>query len=197
MRIGRILAQDFYAKDPALVAKSLLGKVLCRVLREVTLAGVIVETEAYYGKIDPASRAYRSKGDIAMMLYGDVGRALIYGIHGKWLFNVVAHEPCESGGVLIRALEPIKGVEMMKRFRKTDDLLKLTNGPGRLTEAMRIDKKLHKKPVYLKNSEITIREGREEKNISRSFRIGVTRDLDIPLRFYVKDSKFLSVKPNL
>ncbi|MEM1554560.1 MAG: DNA-3-methyladenine glycosylase [Thermoproteota archaeon] len=194
MKIGRILPQEFYARDPASVAIDLLGKVLCRVYKRKILAGVIVETEAYYGKTDPASRAYRSSGDIAMMLCGEVGRALIYGVHGKWLFNIVAHEPDGSGGVLIRALEPIRGVEIMKRLRKTDDLFKLTSGPGRLTEAMGIDKRLHKKPVYLKGSEISIREGRKEENIARSFRIGVTQDLNIPLRFYVRGSNFLSVK---
>ncbi|MEM2247627.1 MAG: DNA-3-methyladenine glycosylase [Thermoproteota archaeon] len=188
------MPQEFYARDPASVAIDLLGKVLCRVYKRKILAGVIVETEAYYGKTDPASRAYRSSGDIAMMLCGEVGRALIYGVHGKWLFNIVAHEPDGSGGVLIRALEPIRGVEIMKRLRKTDDLFKLTSGPGRLTEAMGIDKRLHKKPVYLKGSEIIIREGRKEKNIARSFRIGVTQDLNIPLRFYVRGSNFLSVK---
>jgi len=197
MKIGRILPQEFYAKDPALVAMSLLGKVLHRVFRGRILAGVIVETEAYYGRTDPASRAYRSSGDIAMMLYREVGRALIYGVHGKWLFNIVAHEPYEGRGVLIRALETVRGIEIMKKLRKTDDLFKLTSGPGRLTEAMAIDKSLHKKPVYIDSSEITIREGRKERNIERSFRIGVTKDLDIPLRFYVKDSEFVSVRKRL
>ena len=188
------MPQYFYARDPAQVAMSLLGRVLCRVFRRTVLVGVIVETEAYYGRTDPASRAYRSSGDIAATLYGDVGRALIYGVHGKWLFNVVAHEPEGGGGVLIRALEPISGIEVMKKLRGASDLLQLTNGPGRLAEALGIDKSLHKKPVYLEDSEITIREGREEKNIAKGFRIGVRKDLNIPLRFYVKDSKFLSVK---
>ncbi|MEM1557680.1 MAG: DNA-3-methyladenine glycosylase [Thermoproteota archaeon] len=194
MKIGEILSKDYYEKDPALVARRLLGQVLCRALGSRTLAGVIVETEAYYGRTDPASRAYKSRGDIAMMLYGDVGRALIYGVHSKWLFNVVAHEPHAGGCVLIRSLEPIEGIEIMKRLRRTDDLLKLTSGPGRLSEAMSIDKSLHKKPVYSEDSEITIRRGREERNIARSFRIGVTKDMDIPLRFYVKNSRLLSVK---
>ncbi|MEM2350891.1 MAG: DNA-3-methyladenine glycosylase [Thermoproteota archaeon] len=188
------MSKDYYEKDPALVARRLLGQVLCRALGSRTLAGVIVETEAYYGRTDPASRAYKSRGDIAMMLYGDVGRALIYGVHSKWLFNVVAHEPHAGGCVLIRSLEPIEGIEIMKRLRRTDDLLKLTSGPGRLSEAMSIDKSLHKKPVYSEDSEITIRRGREERNIARSFRIGVTKDMDIPLRFYVKNSRLLSVK---
>ncbi|MBO3754939.1 MAG: DNA-3-methyladenine glycosylase [Candidatus Brockarchaeota archaeon] len=192
MRIGRILPKRFYARDPAIVAKRLLGNVLYRILEKKVLAGVIVETEAYYGKSDPASRAYRSDGDIAMMLYGDVGRALIYGVHGKWLFNIVAHESHGCGGVLIRALEPVTGIEEMKKLRGTSDVFRLTNGPGRLTEAIAIDKGLYGKPVYLRSSEITVRKGRVETNIARDFRIGVSRDLNIPLRFYVADSLFVS-----
>ncbi|MEM2946544.1 MAG: DNA-3-methyladenine glycosylase [Thermoproteota archaeon] len=192
MKIGRILSKRFYARDPAIVARRLLGNVLCRVFEKKALTGVIVETEAYYGRSDPASRAYRSDGEIAMMLYGDVGRALIYGVHGKWLFNIVAHEPHGCGGVLIRALEPLTGIDEMKRLRGTSDVFRLTNGPGRLTEAIAIDKILHGKPVYLKSSEITVRKGFVKTNIARGFRIGVSRDLDIPLRFYVADSRFVS-----
>jgi 3-methyladenine DNA glycosylase Mpg len=73
----------------------------------------------------------------------------------------------------------------------------LANGPGRLTEAMAINKSLHKKPVYLKNSEITIREGRKEKNIARSFRIGVKKDLDVTLRFYLEGCRFVSSRKSL
>ncbi len=192
MKIGRILSKRFYARDPAIVARRLLGNVLCCVFEKKALTGVIVETEAYYGKSDPASRAYRSNGEIAMMLYGDVGRALIYGVHGKWLFNIVAHEPHGCGGVLIRALEPLTGIEEMKRLRGTSDVFRLTNGPGRLTEAIAIDKSLHGKPVYLKSSEITVRKRFVETNIARGFRIGVSGDLNIPLRFYVADSRFVS-----
>jgi DNA-3-methyladenine glycosylase len=194
MKIGRVLPKGFYARDPAIVARDLLGKVLCRAFEKKVLAGIIVETEAYYGKSDPASRAYRSSGDIAMILCSDVGRALIYGIHGKWLFNIVAHKPQSCGGVLVRALEPVEGLEVMKRLRGTHDLFQLTSGPGRLTKAIGIDKSLHGKPVYLKSSGITVREGREETNIAKSFRVGVTKDLDVPLRFYVANSSFVSVK---
>jgi DNA-3-methyladenine glycosylase len=150
--------------------------------------------EAYYGRTGPASRAYRGSGDITMTLYGDVGRALIYGVHAKWLFNIVAHKPHRCGGVLIGALEPLKGIEIMKNFRKTDNLFQLANGPGRLTEAMVINKSLHKKLVYLKNSKITIKEGRKEENIARSFRIGGKKDLDIPLRFYLKGCRSISAR---
>ncbi len=197
MKIGRILPKGFYARDPAMVARRLLGNVLYRVSEKKVMAGVIVETEAYYGRSDPASRAYKSSGEIAAMLYGDVGRALIYGVHGKWLFNIVAHEPHGCGGVLIRALEPVIGMEEMKRLRGTSDVFQLANGPGKLTEAVAIDKSLHKKPVYLKSSEITVRKGREEVNIASSFRIGVARDISIPLRFYAANSRFVSSRKNL
>jgi DNA-3-methyladenine glycosylase len=83
------------------VAVRLVGRVLCRFLEGRILASVIVETEAYYGRTDPASRAYKSSGDIARTLYGDVGRALVYGVHAKWLFNIVAYKPHECGGVLM------------------------------------------------------------------------------------------------
>lgn len=84
----------------------------------------------------------------------------------------------------------------MKRLRRTSNLLQLTNGPGKLTEAMVTDKSLHRGPVYLRSSEIAVRRGREERDIARGFRIGVTSDLSIPLRFYAVDSSFVSVKKN-
>ena len=78
---------------------------------------------------------------------GPVGHALVYGIHRQWLFNVVAHEENQYGAVLIRSCEPLRGIEFMKFFRKTNNILLLTTGPGRLTQALQIDKKFHKKPV--------------------------------------------------
>jgi len=191
-KLKAVLPQDFYLDDSARVAEKLLGKVLCRVYGGKVLAGIIVETEAYYGKIDPASRAYRSNGDLTRTLYGDVGKAIVYGVHGKWLFNVVAHLPNEGGGVLIRALEPIMGIEEMKKLRGVENIFELTNGPGKLSQALAIDKSFHKIPVYLESSPATIRMGFEVKEVARSFRIGVSKDLSIPLRFYVKNSRFIS-----
>jgi len=192
MKLKAVLPQEFYLGDPAYVAKKLLGKVLCRVYQGKILAGVIVETEAYYGKIDPASRAYRSNGDLTKTLYGDVGKAIVYGVHGKWLFNVVAHLPGEGGGVLIRALEPIMGIGEMKKLRGVENVFELTNGPGKLSQALAINKSFHKIPVYLESSPITIRMGLEVNDIAESFRIGVTKDLPTPLRFYVRGSRFVS-----
>ena len=190
-----ILPKEFYREDPARVAVKLLGKLLVRVYRGERLSGKIVETEAYYGVEDPASRARRG-GNLAQMIYGDVGVALIYGVHRQWLLNVVAHSPGEAGAVLIRAVEPVEGVETMKKLRRALELQLLTSGPGRLTRAMAIDKKLHGKPVYTTAHGLWIEGGEEisERQVAVSHRIGVTEDLPVPLRFYIKGNPFVSRK---
>ena len=188
-----VLPKDFYTGDAAEVARRLLGKLLVRVYRGVRLSGMIVEVEAYYGVEDPASRA-RRVGDLAKVIYGDVGVALVYGIHRQWLLNIVAHPPNRAGAVLIRAVEPIEGIEVMKRLRGVDDVKLLTSGPGRLTRAMAIDKSFHRKPIYTDEHGLWIEHFKEisESQIARSFRIGVSEDLPTPLRFYVKGNPFVS-----
>jgi DNA-3-methyladenine glycosylase len=119
-----ILSKKFFEKDPALVAKNLLGKILVRKINSKILAGKIVETEAYYGKEDPASRAYLGRPKYCVkLLYDEPGKVLIYMVHANWLFNVVAHEKRKAGAVLIRAIEPIKGIEIMRKNRKVKKLL--------------------------------------------------------------------------
>lgn len=179
--------------NPEIVAQRLLGKLLVRIYQGVRLSGYIVETEAYFGMEDPASRARKGE-NLAKIMAGDVGIALIYGVHKQWLFNVVAHEPECVGAVLIRAIEPIEGVEVMKKLRGVSNLKKLTNGPGRLTKALAIDKSFHGKPVYKQSSLLRIEEGvRIHKTvIGRSYRIGVSKDLSKPFRFYVKNNPYVS-----
>ncbi|MCS7369222.1 MAG: DNA-3-methyladenine glycosylase [archaeon GBS-70-058] len=189
-----IIPKEYYSKDPEQVAIKFLGKLLVRELDGKRMSGYIVETEAYYGAWDPASKAYKSqKGDLAKTLYGEVGLTLIYGIHGKWLLNIVAHKG-DGGAVLIRAIEPHEGLEYMIRNSETINPSKITNGPGKLCKALSIDKKLHKKPVYTRESGLWIEEGREVKEleIARSHRIGVKIDLEKPLRFYIKGNPYVS-----
>ena len=177
-----IIPKEYYSKDTEQVAIKLLGKLLVRELNGKRMSGYIVETEAYYGAWDPASKAYKSqKGDLTKTLYGEVGLTLIYGIHGKWLLNIVAHKG-DGGAVLIRAIEPHEGLEYMIRNSETINPSKITNGPGKLCKALSIDKKLHKKPVYTRESGLWIEEGREVKEleITRSHRIGVKIDLEKP-----------------
>lgn len=189
----RILPKRFYERDPAEVAENLLGKVLVRLINGRRLSGIIVEAEAYYGPDDPASRARRG-GSLRKTMFGEPGIALIYGLHRQWLLNVVSHRPGEAGAVLIRSCEPLEGLEMMKKLRGIQDERVLMAGPGRLTKALAIDKSLHGKPLYVRGYGLWIEEGRrvQRSMIGRSRRIGVSEDLPTPLRFYLKDSQFLS-----
>ena len=194
MRVqGALVSQEFYCRDPLLVARDLLGKLLVRLWRGERLSGIIVEVEAYYGPEDPASRARRS-GNLARVMAGECGRALIYGVHGRWLLNVVAHEPGRIGAVLIRALEPREGVEVMVENRGVRDMRLLTSGPGRLTQALGVDKSFHRKPLYEWRYGLWIEEGIEVPGelVARSYRVGVSKDLDEPLRLYVKGNPFVS-----
>ncbi|RLF06681.1 MAG: DNA-3-methyladenine glycosylase [Thermoprotei archaeon] len=191
--LGNPLPRHFYYGDPLSVARRLLGKLLVRMWRGKRLSGVIVEVEAYYGAEDPASRA-RKGGDLARVMAGECGRALIYGVHGRWLLNVVAHEPGGIGAILIRAIEPREGIELMMENRGVRGLRLLTSGPGRLTQALAIDKSLHGKPLYTTRHGLWIEPGIEvgEAEIARSYRIGVSEDLDEPLRLYIRGSPFVS-----
>jgi len=187
------IPKQFYMRDPAQVARDLLGAVIVRVYEGIRLACMIVETEAYYGVEDPASRARRG-GDLARTLYGDVGVALVYGVHRQWLFNIVAHGRGSGGAVLIRAAEPVEGAEVMMRLRSVRSLSKLMNGPGRLSAALAIDKCFHKKPVYVRSYGLWLEPGRRvsDEDVVRARRVGVSADLEKPLRFYIRGSPYVS-----
>ncbi len=188
-----LVPKEFYLRNTADVARDLLGKLLVRVIQERRLSGVIVETEAYFGVEDPASRARRG-GDLARTLYGDVGLALVYGIHRQWLLNVVAHEEGKGGAVLIRAIEPVEGIDVMIKNRPVRNITELTNGPGKLTKALLIDKSFHKKPLYSRDYGLFIEYYTYDKEliIERDFRVGVSNDLDEPYRFFIANSKYIS-----
>jgi DNA-3-methyladenine glycosylase len=189
----KILSREFYERDPAGVARELLGKILVRRLNNTVLKGRIVEAEAYYGHNDPASKAYRGRKRFNELMFRDSGKTFIYMVHGNWLLNIVAHPIGEVGAVLIRALEPLEGVEAMMRNRGVQDIHSLTNGPGKLTEAMMITNKLNGVDVTDSNSEIQILESVEENfNIKDSYRIGVKKDLPVKLRFYIAENRFVS-----
>ncbi len=192
----KIIRKKFYERDPAIVAKELLGKLLVRKIGKLRLSGMIVETEAYYGREDPASRAYKGKNKISELMFEDPGKALIYMVHANWLLNITCLPKGIPGAVLIRAVEPIEGIEIMLKNRRVKKIEDLTNGPGKLTKALMIDKSLHGVSVYKETSALKVYYFRniDEKNIGRSFRIGVSKDLSIPLRFYVKNNKFVSKK---
>lgn len=188
----KMLSHDFYERDPALVATGLLGKVLVRKLDAEVLSGIIVETEAYYGRHDPASRAYKGRKKFNELMFMGAGKTFIYMVHGNWLLNTVAHLKGDVGAVLIRAIEPRKGIKTMEKNRNAKKLRDLTNGPGKLTKALAITKELNGVDVT-ENSQLVILEGEKESfEVCSSHRIGVKIDLPRKLRFFVKGNRFVS-----
>jgi DNA-3-methyladenine glycosylase len=186
------VTRAFFERDPEIVAKELLGKKLIRKLESCLLEGIIVETEAYYGLNDPASRARNGVKNFNRPMWNAPGRTFIYNVHKYWMFNVVAHKPEEVGAVLVRALEPVKGIEVMKRNRPVKKGVNLTNGPGKLTTALKIDKRLNGVPVTSNESEIVITNDKTEFEMGSSYRIGVRKDLEKKLRFFIKGNRFVS-----
>ncbi|MCW3976540.1 MAG: DNA-3-methyladenine glycosylase [Candidatus Bathyarchaeota archaeon] len=186
------MSREFYERAPEFVAKELLGKRLIRKLGKNLLEGIIVETEAYYGLQDPASRAYHGIKNYNKPMWNEPGRAFIYNVHKYWMLNIVAHKPNQIGAVLIRAMEPTKGMEVMEKNKPVMKLFDLTNGPGKLTIALKINKGLNGVPVTSCESEIIIANNRMEFEIGSSHRIGVRKDLKRKLRFFIKGNKFVS-----
>lgn len=188
----KVLPRWFYKRDPERVAKELLGNRLVRKWEDNFLEGIIVETEAYYGLADPASRAYHGVKRYNKAMWEEPGRAFIYNVHKYWMFNVVAHKRNGIGAVLVRALKPVRGIKIMKRNRPVKDVSDLTSGPGKLTVALAIDKSLNGIPVTSRRSVVMIVNNKMEFEMGESHRIGVKQDLERELRFYVKGCKFVS-----
>jgi DNA-3-methyladenine glycosylase len=154
---------------------------------------VIVETEAYFGKGDPASRASRKRTKLNWLMWEEGGLAFVYMVHGVWLFNVTTGRRGVPGAVLIRALEPLEGKELMSRRRRTELELELTSGPGRLTQAMAITKKQHGIDLTKPSGELVILDKKSRSvDIASSHRIGVSADLKRKLRFYIRGNPYVS-----
>lgn len=191
-----ILSQAFYSKPTVRVARALLGQVLVHETPQGTAAGRIVEVEAYLPQKDPGCHASRGKTPRNSPMFGPAGFAYVYFCYGNhYLFNVVTEKEGVPGAVLIRALEPLEGLKLMaqRRGKFLPDDLGLTNGPGKLVQALGIErahnqKALFKKPLYL-------RSGKRKEKIGVTTRIGLTEGADLPLRFFLTGNAYLSVKP--
>lgn len=170
-----------------------MGKHLIRKWRNSYLIGKIVETEAYIGEDDPACHAARGRTNRNAVMYGPPGFAYIYFIYGMYhCLNVVTREEGFPAAVLIRALEPISGIERMMTFRKIKIAQNLTNGPGKLCQAFHLDRKqngtdLCGREVFITKGEII---GRDQ--ITSSKRIGIKVGVEHPWRFFIKDNSFVS-----
>jgi len=192
---------SFYERSTETVAKDLVGKKLVRMIRNnnkklCRLTGIIVETEAYGYYDDLASHAYSGPTMRNKVMFGSVGRAYVYFTYGNhYCLNVSARRSnAEAGAVLIRGIEPIEGIELMMQFRPVDDILSLTSGPGKLTQALNITSSLNGTDMTNPKSEIYIESGRGPDLIVTTPRIGITRALDKEWRFVDPSSPFISRK---
>jgi len=201
------LTREFYARETLQVAEELLGKILVHEVNGVKLRGKIVETEAYIGSIDKACHAYGGKKTPRLMtLYGRPGIAYVYFIYGLYhCFNVITKEEGCPEGVLIRAIEPIEGVDVMSRLRfdkAHDELTKtqfknLTSGPSKLCIAMNIDKENDKQDLCTSELYIDNPLEKEKVEIIKAKRIGIDyaeEARDFLWRFYIKNNIWVSVK---
>jgi len=184
------LSREFYSRGTEIVARELLGKILVHKTKEGILKGKIVETEAYYDKKeDPASRAYKQNG-FCRVMFEEPGKAFIYMVHNNWLLNIVAHPIGKVGAVLIRALEPLVGIEIMRRNRGTDDIYNFTTGPGKLTKAFGINKGHN--GMNLTQDSLFLEDADEKFDIVKAKRIGISKGKSKLLRFYIKENTFVS-----
>ena len=194
---GRPLAARFYDRPTELVARDLLGAVMqCTTPAGVT-CGRIVETEAYLGPDDPACHAAAGLTARTTHLFGPPGLAYVYLIYGMyWCFNAVTRERGHGAAVLVRAVAPVRGVELMRRRRpKARADRDLTNGPGKLCLAMGIDGTMN--GTSLRDGPVVIRAGEAyaDDDVVVTPRIGITQAAEWPLRYLVRDDPFVSPTP--
>ena len=188
----RPLSRATLPTNTAELARYLIGKTIVRTIGRNRMSGRIVETEAYPPG-DASGHAYRGRTARNQTLFLGRGFAYVYFIYGtSYMLNVTAEEPGVGAGVLLRAMEPLQGINRMKRLRNTDKLTDLARGPGRLAAALEIDQRLDgvdlctKGPLWLGTAV------RETAHIGTTLRIGITREVDRPLRFFEVGSPFVS-----
>ncbi len=189
------LPREFYARDPATVARELLGKLLVRESDEGLVSGRIVEAEAYLSSRDPACHAHRGPNRKNATMFGPAGHAYVYMIHARWCLNAVTEETGCGSAVLIRAIEPLTGIELMRQRRGLENLRDLARGPARLCEALRVTKALDGHDLTLGSSLWIAADPNGNGDVSRvgcSRRIGVTSAHHRLLRFFLADSPFVS-----
>jgi len=196
----RPLDSAFFARDPRLVARQLLGKVLIRHEDSAQLTARIVEVEAYLGEADPAAHSAAGRTLRNAVLFGPPGYAYVYFIYGNhYCLNVSCEPDGKAGGVLFRALEPLSGIDEMAHargipVRGPKDLPKLTSGPGRLSEAFGVTR-ARDNGCNLTSAASSLwigDDGYRARAIAATPRIGITKAAEMPLRYILKGNPFVS-----
>jgi len=194
MGVGmKVLPREFYARGTVRVALALLGKRLVRSIGMDRIVGKIVEAEAYRGRDDPASHAFRGPTLRNAPMFGEPGHAYIYFTYGNhYCLNITTQETGTPGAVLIRAIEPAEGLPTMRRLRPNVPDQNLTNGPGKLTKALGIDKSLNETDMTVRGLLFVTNSDYAKFKVERSTRIGISEGKDRLWRFYIKGNMFVS-----
>jgi DNA-3-methyladenine glycosylase len=190
---SRVIPKEFYARETVQVAENLLGKHLIRVKGKTRMVGMIVEVEAYRGSDDPASHAFRGLTPRNAPMFGEPGHAYVYFTYGNHhCLNVTTQARGTPGAVLIRAIEPLDGISAMRRLRSNVPDVALTNGPGKLTKALGIDKSLNDVDMT-KLGALFVKDAKNGQiEIMRSPRIGIRAGTERLWRFYVSGNQYVS-----
>jgi DNA-3-methyladenine glycosylase len=193
-RFGDPLPVTFFDRDPRVVALELLGCVIRSTKGQVPTAGRIVETEAYLGADDPGSHA-ATRGITARnsVMYGPAGHAYVYFTYGNhYMLNLVCGPRDTAGAVLLRALEPLEGIEVMSARRGGRALAELCNGPGKLAQALGVD--LEDNSQRFGSSALQVYAGMRSGlgEVETSGRVGLTQGHDLPYRYFISGSRFVS-----
>jgi DNA-3-methyladenine glycosylase len=192
------LAKRFYARDTLTVARSLLGQRLVRLRDGERLSGAIVEVEAYVGEGDAACHASRGRTRRNATMYGPPGHAYVYLIYGMYhCLNLVTGSEGEPAAVLIRGLEPLEGLETMGKLRSRTEPRALASGPGRLCQALDIDRTFNGADLCASHAQLFLEKSVPvpDTAVACGPRVGVTGDakaISVPWRLYVQDSRFVS-----
>jgi DNA-3-methyladenine glycosylase len=186
------LDRAFFERYSPTVARELLGFALVRKLEGERLSGTIVETEAYRGRRDPASHAYRGMTKRNEVMFGPAGHAYVYftmGIHH--CLNVTTEPAGTPAAVLIRALEPVEGIELMQRNRGVKDIHRLAMGPGNLTKALGIGSEMNGEDLIFSRT-LFLEKGKPISEVGISSRVGISRGVSSKWRFFVRGNPSVS-----
>ncbi|MDA4124425.1 MAG: DNA-3-methyladenine glycosylase [Thaumarchaeota archaeon] len=186
------LGRSFFERYTPFVARDLLGCTIVRILDGIRMAGEIVEAEAYRGKRDPASHAYVGKTPRNAVMFGEPGHAYIYFTYGfHHMLNFATESEGTPGAVLIRAIHPTEGESAMKANRGVGAPSGVTDGPGKLTKALKIDRDFNGEDLVT-SERLFVERGRAPKEFGTSSRVGIREGAGYRWRFYVKGDAFVS-----
>lgn len=205
LRHARLLRRSFFNRDPREVSHDLLGKLIVRKDGRKLLAGRIVEVEAYLGTDDLAAHAAAGRTARNSVLFGPPGHAYVYFIYGvHYCLNISCLPDGEAGCILVRALEPVAGIEQMARSRGLEDLnfssarnlRLLASGPGKLCEALGITRSRdNDKDMVSPRCDLQVMEDDyKAEKVAVTPRIGITKSAELPLRYVIAGNSFISVK---